>query len=569
MKQIKSKGCLRSLALAILFFSGLSTTYAQPANEVKCMDLFDYDNKGNSKVNAYLMMMLNHFIYPHFTINKPEEDPAVTQLHTSPQKFKDAYIDRVEHFFTQRSKLAISQPRTTVTTKPTISPIVGNVGPGVQFDFVAMSNGVGIDPEAMVISTDKYIIVVFRGTDRVANKVPLIGKTIFDWGEWIQTDAFAVKVSPPASFGFSKGKVHSGFQNAVLFNPPGSVSFLDSLANVLNRRGVAGKKLWITGHSLGSAQATLAAAYLKKTKNINPFCLYLYAAPHVGDADFTAQLNTMFPGTTIQRFDFIDDPITVLPPYFMGFQRAGARNRYSKESGGSNYFYNTNENSGDNPNAFFCLHHTNWYARAAYFELVDHNPELASKLPSAPAKPTSFCSFIDDYLVGGEQSIGASIVGGSEHIEEGTYYIMNGKSLKYLTVPTSVTDQNGSRVELGNPSSSRTNAQWKVRKVSGALVGGYTIQLVKDGKYLDADLFSVNNDGCKVQLWSRSISPDKRNQEWYVKRLENGRFQIQNVMNSSKLLHVSSSGAASNGTDATLNKNLSQRNQEWFLVRID
>jgi hypothetical protein len=103
------------------------------------------------------------------------------------------------------------------------------------------------------------------------------------------------------------------------------------------------------------------------------------------------------------------------------------------------------------------------------------------------------CSFIDDQIVGGNESIGAAIVGGNEDIEEGNYYIMNGKSLKYINVPGSVTDQNGSRVEIGNLPSSKNNAQWKVRKVQGAIVGGYTIQLVKDSKYMDADFFSVNN----------------------------------------------------------------------------
>lgn len=562
MKKLQLK--LMTSICIIALTMGMSNANAQPANEINCMDNFDYANKGNSKVNAYLLMMLNHFMCPHFTINKPEDDPLVTELHLNPQKFKNAYVNKVGHYFSASVKPITIQPliRGKVISKTT------SASGGAIFDFIAMSNGAGIDPEAMVISTDKYIIVAFRGTDRVANKIPVIGKTIYDWGEWIQTDAYAIKVSPPASFGFSRGKVHSGFNNSVLFNKPGEKSFLDSLVSVLNRRGVAGKKLWITGHSLGSAQATLAATYMKKAKGINPFCLYLYAAPHVGDADFTSQINALFPNTTLQRFDFIDDPITLLPGYFLGYQRAGARNKYSTEAGNGNYFYNTNENTGDKINGFFCLHHTNWYACAAFFELIDHHPELSSKLPAAPPKPTLACSFIDDQLVGGSESIGASIVGGSEDIEEGTYYIMNGKSLKYLNVPSSFTDQNGPRVEIGNLASTKKNAQWKVKKVQGAIVGGYTIQLVQDLKYLDADLFSVNNNGCKVQLWERSISPDKRNQEWYVQRLNNGRFKIKNVMNSSKLLHIKSSSAATNGADITLNENLSQKNQEWFFVKI-
>jgi hypothetical protein len=552
------KKTILNITCAIFFLSLSSSSLAQPANEINCMSLFDYDNKGNSKVNAYLIMMLNHFVYPHFTINKPEDDPLVTELHTSPEKFETAYKNRVGHFF------GLSTSLKTISTD--IRSVA--VSPPVTFDFIAMSNGLGIDPEAMVISTDKYIVVVFRGTDRVANTIPLIGKTVYTWGEWVQTDAYAIKTSPPSSFGFSSGKVHKGFNNSVLFQKPGEKSFLDSLTSVLNRRGVTGKKLWITGHSLGSALATLSAAYLKKAKGIQPFCLYLYASPQVGDADFVSQLNNLFPTTALQRFDFIDDPITVVPTYFMGYQRAGTRNRYSKETGSNNYFFNTNENSGDKINAFFCLHHTNWYARAAYFELIDQNPELATKLPSAPPKPTLACTFIDDLIVGGNESIGASLVGGSEDIEEGTYYIMNGKSLKYMTVPNSVTDQNGSHVEIGSLSTSKTNAQWRVKKIQGAIVGGYTIQLVKDSKYLDADFFCVNNNGCKVQLWERSINPDKRNQEWYIQRLDNGRFRVKNVMNSVKLLHISSTAADNIGSDITLNESLSQKNQEWFFVRI-
>lgn len=560
---------MKKLKVMILFsLAGLmlcwSNAVAQPSNEVGCMSNFEYNDAGNSKVNAYLLMMLNHFICPHFTINKPEDDPKVTELHLNPQKFKEAYEDKVGHYFFEPGTTVRSL--STSITKERSAKITTTKK--AEFDFINMSNGLGIDPEAMVISTDQYIIVVFRGTDRVANKVPVIGKTIYDWGEWIQTDAYAIPVSPPSSFGFSKGKVHSGFNNTVLFKKQGEESFLDALVSVLESRGVANKKLWITGHSLGSATAILAAAYMKKAKGINPFCIYVYASPHPGDADFTSQVNTLFPGNRLQRFDFIDDPITLLPGYFMGYQRAGNRNRYSKESGNGNYFFNTNENSGDKINGFFCLHHTNWYARAAFFELIDHHPELTSKLPAAPPKPTSFCSFIDDEIVGGNESLGAALVGGSEDIEEGNYYIMNGKSLKYLNVPNSVTDQNGSRVEIGNLSSSKRNAQWKVRKVQGAIVGGYTIQLVKDSKFLDADFFSVSDNGCKVQLWSRSLSPDKRNQEWFVERLNNGRYKVENVMNSSKVLHISSGSAATNGADITLHSKLSQKNQEWFFVKI-
>jgi len=546
----------------MLGFAFIRPAFAQPANEVGCMSQFDYDNSGNSKVNAYLLAMINHFIYPHLTLNKPEEDPAVLALHADPEKFRQAYMKRIGHYF---PKVETSTQLRTLTT---ISSKTAAAEPNVSFDFVAMSNGFGIDPEAMIISTPKYIIICFRGTDRVANKVPIVGNTIHQWGEWLQTDINAIQVSPPSNFGFRTGKVHAGFNSSLLYNPPGNISFLDSIVNVLNRRNVASKKLWITGHSLGSAMATLCAAYLKKAKNIEPFGIYVYASPHVGDANFVSQVNDMFPGGRFQRFDFIDDPITLLPAYFMRYQRAGIRNRYSRESGSSNYYYNTNENAGDQINIFFCLHHTNWYARAAYFEIIDQNPSLSSKLPTAPAKPTYACSGIDDLLVGGSINLGAALLGGSEDLEEGTYYIINGKSLKYLTAPSSMTDQNGAPAELNIMGSDQPLMKWIVKKVPNSLVGGYTIQLSRDRKYLDADLFHVNENGCKVQLWERSISPDKRNQEWYIQRLNSGRFRVKNVMNSSKLLHISSTRANNNGADVSLNSSLNQNNQEWYFVRV-
>ncbi|HZI53890.1 MAG TPA: hypothetical protein VFD56_09315, partial [Chitinophagaceae bacterium] len=92
-----------SICMFLLFFQYVQS-FSQPSNEIGCMSNFDYDNAGNSKVNAYLLMMLNHFMCPHFTINKPEDDPLVTELHSNPQKFKEAFINKVGHYFSQTLK---------------------------------------------------------------------------------------------------------------------------------------------------------------------------------------------------------------------------------------------------------------------------------------------------------------------------------------------------------------------------------------------------------------------------------------------------------------------------------
>jgi hypothetical protein len=137
MKQLKSI----ILVWFAIVMTGAARVNAQPSSEIGCMAHFDYDKAGNSKVNAYLLMMLNHFVYPHFTINKPEDDPQVTELHSNPQKFRDAYKAKVEHYFFEPTK-TIGLQLTTAKTAQTL------VSSGTGFDFISMTNGVGIDPEA-------------------------------------------------------------------------------------------------------------------------------------------------------------------------------------------------------------------------------------------------------------------------------------------------------------------------------------------------------------------------------------------------------------------------------------
>jgi triacylglycerol lipase len=78
----------------------------------------------------------------------------------------------------------------------------------------------------------------------------------------------------------SGGWVHMGFQTEV-------DKVWDEITTVLAKHG-EGRDLYITGHSLGGAMATIAASRLKtKTK-----ALYTYGSPRVGTRSFVKSFNT-------------------------------------------------------------------------------------------------------------------------------------------------------------------------------------------------------------------------------------------------------------------------------------
>lgn len=73
--------------------------------------------------------------------------------------------------------------------------------------------------------------------------------------------------------------------------------------------------VFFTGHSLGAALATLAAA------RIAPTALYTFGSPRVGDDEFVASLNHLADG--IHRVVHGEDIVTTVPPEALGFRHVG------------------------------------------------------------------------------------------------------------------------------------------------------------------------------------------------------------------------------------------------------
>lgn len=98
----------------------------------------------------------------------------------------------------------------------------------------------------------------------------------------------------------AQGNVHLGFRDALnaIWSPV--QSWLQA---------TTGLQTWVTGHSLGAALATLAAALLPEARLVN------FGSPRVGNGAFAAQ----FAGRSVRRYVDCCDVVTRLPPEFLGY----------------------------------------------------------------------------------------------------------------------------------------------------------------------------------------------------------------------------------------------------------
>jgi hypothetical protein len=156
------------------------------------------------------------------------------------------------------------------------------------------------DSQVFMITNKDTIIIAVRGTAS-GNDVILDGK-------------FSSAASPDALD--NVGSVHRGFLQ--------SFEYLWQIVNEYCDKNIAHKldpkRIFVTGHSLGGAVATLLACALHKEFGTNPITLYTYASPRVGDMDFARYWNARVPH---MRHVFDADLISALPPRAFGYHHFG------------------------------------------------------------------------------------------------------------------------------------------------------------------------------------------------------------------------------------------------------
>ena len=136
--------------------------------------------------------------------------------------------------------------------------------------------------QAIFLDNDNYVFLGFRGTEATSIKD-------------IKADANAVIAACK-----SGGKIHSGFDEAF-----SQLSI--EIQTLLNEDEFTNKPLFITGHSLGGALATVATKKLTHKGGIA--ACYTFGSPRVGDVDWTTNIKT-----PIYRIVNAADPVTMLPP---------------------------------------------------------------------------------------------------------------------------------------------------------------------------------------------------------------------------------------------------------------
>lgn len=147
-------------------------------------------------------------------------------------------------------------------------------------------DGAGTTQYLLAHDGNGNVWVAFRGTEIVApadfglEQAALAARWIEsarDWGSDLNAVQSAWPGAPTGAL------VHNGFRQAY-------ERVKDSLAAQL--RALAPRSLWLSGHSLGGALATLAAADLGATPDLGPKLggLYTFGSPRVGNQAFVSAL---------------------------------------------------------------------------------------------------------------------------------------------------------------------------------------------------------------------------------------------------------------------------------------
>lgn len=118
------------------------------------------------------------------------------------------------------------------------------------------------------------------------------------------------------------GKIHQGFRDALSY-------IWTDLRNTLKaNRG--SRTLWVTGHGLGGAQATLAVTKLRQEKKQTTNGLYTFGSPRVGNKIFADKFNDDFKRYTF-RFVNDNDAVPHVPPKDLGFSHIGTRMQFDEK----------------------------------------------------------------------------------------------------------------------------------------------------------------------------------------------------------------------------------------------
>lgn len=145
-----------------------------------------------------------------------------------------------------------------------------------------------------VAYTEQTLLIAFRGTEL---------QNFWDSVQDLMTDFNFFPVSDGAG-----AKVHRGFLSAI------ESVWQELEAHVASLHAQKPRKIWLTGHSLGAALATLAADKLARETALPVQGLYTFGSPRVGDLNFLQRFLTYPFARNTYRIVLGEDIVPHVPP---------------------------------------------------------------------------------------------------------------------------------------------------------------------------------------------------------------------------------------------------------------
>ena len=153
-----------------------------------------------------------------------------------------------------------------------------------------------VDLQAAVMQNASALVIAFRGTKEPTDFL---------------TDALFALL--PIS---ALESVHAGFW----------LSIESAYTELRQHAEAAGsRRIWLTGHSLGGALATVLAYRLQRD-GIRVQGVYTYGSPRVGSSTFALSYGLLFADRPTQRWVDVNDPVALVPTPAMGYAHVGRYN---------------------------------------------------------------------------------------------------------------------------------------------------------------------------------------------------------------------------------------------------
>jgi hypothetical protein len=248
-------------------------TPSEPSNDIpRGFNLFEEHADGYSWSNSYILALSSYHVY-----GSGEASGGGEFL----QEFSDRFDPWMRH----------------------------GTGVSARFDLISddqVLGGTGL--QAIMMSNDRYMILVFRGTQTIFSPLPL---------DWMTNAAFA-GAPLPAPWADAGVHIHGGWLSAA------DKVYPEVLDLIQEHRGSESKPLWIAGHSLGGSLSLITALRLQTTGDYPVQGIHTYGAPPTGALFWYKSYNAHGLQNRTQRWVNNDDIVPQLP--LAGFSAVGLKN---------------------------------------------------------------------------------------------------------------------------------------------------------------------------------------------------------------------------------------------------